>query len=46
MKPGMLESQLATLEVPGPEEGLTLDVERRLEDLLEAADRWLGVAGG
>ncbi len=46
MKPGMLESQLATLEVPGPEEGVTLDVERRLEDLLEAAERWLGVADG
>jgi gluconokinase len=46
MKPGMLDSQLATLEAPGPEEGLTLGVEGRLEDLLERADRWLAGAEG
>ncbi len=35
MPPGLLDSQLATLEPPGPDEALTVSIEQPLADLIE-----------
>jgi len=37
----LLDSQLATLERPGPDEALTLDIDRPAPELIDAAVRWL-----
>lgn len=37
MPPGLLDSQFATLEVPGPDEALTLDIDQPLAALISAA---------
>jgi gluconokinase len=38
MKAGMLESQLATLEEPSPEEGLTLEITGTVEEIMTAIE--------
>jgi gluconokinase len=36
MPASLLDSQFATLEAPGPDEAVTVDIDRPLPDLIEA----------
>lgn len=43
MKPGMLESQLATLEEPSPEEGLSVRIDGTVDEILSSIEVALGL---
>ncbi len=43
MKSGMLESQLATLEEPGPEEGITVDISGTVNEIVDEIGAALGL---
>ncbi|MEO5913544.1 MAG: gluconokinase [Luteolibacter sp.] len=43
MKTGMLESQLATLEQPLPDEGVTVEIESTAEDIVASIEAALGL---
>lgn len=43
MKTGMLDSQLAALEEPGPEEGLTVNIDAPAEEIVTVIESALGI---
>ncbi|HEX7261582.1 MAG TPA: gluconokinase [Luteolibacter sp.] len=43
MKAGMLDSQLATLEEPSPEEGVTIGIDASAEEIVSAIETALGL---
>lgn len=45
MKPEMLASQLATLEAPTPDEGITVSVDQPVEEILAEINRACGLDG-